>query len=47
MGSMRTTTLGGTGPEVGVIGLGCVGMTYSYDMASRRDDALSVSVIRL
>ena len=30
---MRTTTLGTDGPEVGVIGLGCMGMTFAYDMA--------------
>jgi len=42
---MRTTTLGGQGPEAGVIGLGCMGMTHSYDMAAPRDDATSVSVI--
>jgi hypothetical protein len=29
---VRTTTLGSKGPEVGVIGLGCMGMTYAYDM---------------
>ena len=43
---MRTTTLGGTGPEVGVIGLGCMGMTFSYDMKTPRDDATSIAVIR-
>ena len=42
---MRTTTLGSTGPEVGVIGLGCMGMTFSYDMETPRDDATSMSVI--
>lgn len=42
---MRTTTLGSKGPEVGVIGLGCMGMTYSYDMQAPRDDAMSISVI--
>jgi aryl-alcohol dehydrogenase-like predicted oxidoreductase len=42
---MRTTTLGDTGPEVGVIGLGCMGMTYAYDMEAPRDDATSISVI--
>jgi aryl-alcohol dehydrogenase-like predicted oxidoreductase len=26
------TTLGSTGSDVGVIGLGCMGMTYRYDM---------------
>jgi aryl-alcohol dehydrogenase-like predicted oxidoreductase len=42
---MRTTTLGRKGPEVGVIGLGCMGMTFSYDMETPRDDAISISVI--
>lgn len=42
---MRTTTLGSTGPEVGVIGLGCMGMTFAYDQETRRDDATSVGVI--
>ncbi len=42
---MRTTTLGSKGPEVGVIGLGCMGMTHSYDMETPRDDAISISVI--
>jgi aryl-alcohol dehydrogenase-like predicted oxidoreductase len=42
---MRTTTLGSTGPEAGVIGLGCMGMTFSYDMETPRDDATSISVI--
>jgi aryl-alcohol dehydrogenase-like predicted oxidoreductase len=42
---MRTTTLGGNGPEVGVIGLGCMGMTFSYDMETPRDEATSIAVI--
>jgi aryl-alcohol dehydrogenase-like predicted oxidoreductase len=42
---VRTTTLGDNGPEVGVIGLGCMGMTASYDMATPRDDATSIAVI--
>jgi aryl-alcohol dehydrogenase-like predicted oxidoreductase len=42
---MRTTTLGSEGPEVGVIGLGCMGMSFSYDMETPRDDAISVSVV--
>jgi aryl-alcohol dehydrogenase-like predicted oxidoreductase len=42
---MRTTTLGGSGPEVGVIGLGCMGMTFSYDMETPRDEATSIAVI--
>jgi aryl-alcohol dehydrogenase-like predicted oxidoreductase len=43
---VRTTTLGGSGPEVGVIGLGCMGMTASYDLETPRDDATSIAVIR-
>jgi Aldo/keto reductase family len=42
---MRTTTLGST-PAVGVIGLGCMGMTCAYDMQTPRDDATSIAVIR-
>ncbi|MCT9113542.1 aldo/keto reductase [Streptomyces mirabilis] len=43
---MRTTTMGSKGPEVGVLGLGCMGMSFAYDMAAPRDDETSVSVIR-
>jgi aryl-alcohol dehydrogenase-like predicted oxidoreductase len=39
-----TRTLGADGPEVGAIGLGCMGMSWAYD-ASQRDDARSVEVI--
>ncbi|MGY6021374.1 aldo/keto reductase [Streptomyces spinosirectus] len=42
---MRNTTLGTHGPEVGVVGLGAMGMSFAYDMATPRDDATSVSVI--
>ncbi|MFF0155418.1 aldo/keto reductase [Micromonospora sp. NPDC005203] len=42
---MRTTTLGSAGPEVGVIGLGCMGMTHAYDVTGPRDDDTSVAVI--
>jgi aryl-alcohol dehydrogenase-like predicted oxidoreductase len=42
---MRTTTLGSDGPDVGVIGLGCMGMTASYDLETPRDDATSIAVI--
>lgn len=42
---MRTTTLGKGGPETGVIGLGCMGMTHAYDLGTPRDDATSISVI--
>jgi len=41
---MKTTTLGPDGPEVGVIGLGCMGMTHVYDPHGR-DDATSVRVL--
>jgi aryl-alcohol dehydrogenase-like predicted oxidoreductase len=43
---MRNTTLGQDGPQVGVVGLGCMGMTYRYDMAAARDDETSIAVIR-
>ncbi|MEU9133910.1 aldo/keto reductase [Kitasatospora sp. NPDC048540] len=42
---MRTTTLGSNGPATGVVGLGCMGMTWAYDPAGR-DDTTSVEVIR-
>src|ERR1039457_4220598 len=42
---MRTTTLGIAGPQVGVTGLGCMGMTASYDMETPRDAATSIGVI--
>jgi aryl-alcohol dehydrogenase-like predicted oxidoreductase len=42
---MRTTTLGTGGPEVGIIGLGCMGMTASYDMQTPRNEATSIAVI--
>jgi aryl-alcohol dehydrogenase-like predicted oxidoreductase len=43
---MRTTTLGEGGPEVGVIGLGCMGMTFAYDTSAPRDDERSIGVVR-
>ncbi|MFC3493881.1 aldo/keto reductase [Glycomyces rhizosphaerae] len=42
---MRTTTLGEGGPEVGAIGLGCMGMTFQYEMSDARDDEQSISVV--
>jgi aryl-alcohol dehydrogenase-like predicted oxidoreductase len=42
---MRTTTLGADGPQVGVIGLGCMGMTHAYDLDTPRDDQQSIAVI--
>jgi aryl-alcohol dehydrogenase-like predicted oxidoreductase len=45
MDGVRATTLGSNGPATGVIGLGCMGMTHSYDMETPRDDATSIAVI--
>ncbi|WP_406443369.1 aldo/keto reductase [Streptomyces sp. NBC_00631] len=42
---MRTRTLGPRGPETGAIGLGCMRMSFSYDMAAPRDGARSIAVI--
>ncbi|WP_431904622.1 aldo/keto reductase [Amycolatopsis thermoflava] len=42
---MRTTTLGPNGPEVGVLGLGCMGMTHGYDLAAPRDESTLISVV--
>ncbi|MFJ4191119.1 aldo/keto reductase [Kitasatospora sp. NPDC089509] len=42
---MRNAPFGSNGPEVGVIGLGCMGMTFAYDVGNR-DDEKSVGVIR-
>jgi aryl-alcohol dehydrogenase-like predicted oxidoreductase len=42
---MRTTALGIGGPEVGVIGLGCMGMTAAYDTSAPRDDEQSIAVV--
>ncbi len=41
---MHTTTLGPDGPEIGRIGLGCMGMSWAYDEQGR-DDAASIKVI--
>jgi aryl-alcohol dehydrogenase-like predicted oxidoreductase len=38
-------TLGRDGTTVGVLGLGCMGMTASYDLETPRDDATSIAVI--
>ncbi len=43
---MRSTTLGTGGLEVGVIGLGCMGMTHSYDLETARNNQTSIAVIR-
>ena len=40
-----TRTLGPSGPTVGALGLGCMGMSWGYDSAGR-DDAQAVEVIR-
>lgn len=42
---MTTRRLGGSGIEVGPIGLGCMGMTHAYDF-SQQDETESVRVIR-
>ena len=44
MGGMRTRVLGGSGIEVGAIGLGCMGFTHGYDV-DQRDDDRSVAVV--
>ena len=41
---MRQRRLGAQGPEVGTLGLGCMGMTTAYD-TNERDDEESVRVI--
>lgn len=41
---MDTRTLGGSGIEVGAIGLGCMGMTFAYD-SDQRDGTTSIAVI--
>lgn len=43
---MKTITLGHDGPEVGVIGLGTMGLSYAYDLETRRDEAQSIAVVR-
>jgi aryl-alcohol dehydrogenase-like predicted oxidoreductase len=45
MGAVRTTTLGSGGPQVGVLGLGCMTMSHAYDDPAGRDEATSISVI--
>ena len=42
---MRTTTLGSGGPQVGVLGLGCMTMSHAYGDPAGRDEATSISVI--
>ena len=42
---MDTRTLGSSGIEVGAIGLGCMGMSYGYDVGTG-DDEVSIDVIR-
>ncbi|MEY9845317.1 aryl-alcohol dehydrogenase-like predicted oxidoreductase [Streptacidiphilus sp. BW17] len=44
MSVMRTTTLGTDGPTVGVVGLGCMGMSHAYDPKGH-DEATSIGVI--
>ncbi|MEA2167250.1 MAG: hypothetical protein QOF76_550 [Solirubrobacteraceae bacterium] len=44
MADLPTRTLGADGPEVGAIGLGCMGMSFAYSPGDR-DDETSVAVI--
>jgi len=41
---MQTATLGRTGPQVGAIGLGCMGLSFAYGNAP--DEAQSLQVLR-
>ena len=41
---MRTRALGGSGIDVGAIGLGCMGMSHAYDV-STADEATSIAVV--
>ncbi len=43
---MEHVRLGGDGPEVSALGLGCMGMSEFYGSAEERDDERSVDVIR-
>ena len=45
-GRIPQRQLGIDGPVVGSIGLGCMGMTYAYEMDVERDDPMSIAVIR-
>ena len=42
---MPRRTLGPSGPAVGAVGLGCMGMSWAYG-AAERDDAQSREVLR-
>lgn len=42
----RTVQVGRRGSAVGVVGLGCMGMSFGYDMAAQRDEKALVDVIR-
>ena len=44
-GTLSTRTLGTDGPEVGAVGLGCMGMSWAYG-AAERDDTQSRDVVR-
>lgn len=44
MTTIPTRTLGRSGPEVGAVGLGCMGMSWAYG-ADERDDEASVAVL--
>ena len=44
--TIPTRTLGLAGPEVGAIGLGCMGMSWAYDPADRDDDRSIAAIHR-
>lgn len=43
---MQVTRFGQDGPAIGRLGLGCMGMSWAYDMAAERDEADQIAVIR-
>ncbi len=43
--ALPTRRLGTDGPEVGAVGLGCMGMSWAYGSAGDRDDDASVATI--
>ena len=43
--TLPTRTLGSSGPQVGAVGLGCMGMSWAYG-AAERDDTASREVLR-
>ena len=43
---MESRSLGRGGPRVSAVGLGCMGMTFAYEMGVERNDEQSIAVIR-